>query len=95
MKNIPLEILQQLTVETDDYGVTSVELAPIKKQCEDCGNMVRNRSVQNKWHKNPVPHWRKKCNACKLWSHPEENTFDMTNVDLHRFLLAKYNNLDK
>lgn len=95
MKNIPLEILQQLTIETDDYGQTHVQLSSDRKQCADCGNWVRNRSVQNKWNLKPVPHWRKKCNACKMWSHPEENSFDMTNVDLHRFLLSKYGPGDK
>lgn len=58
-------------------GKEVAELKPRQQQCQDCNKTVINRTVTRTIYHTPVPHWRTKCLACKMYKNPRTGNFDL------------------
>jgi len=65
-----------------------IELLGLKTEerpCEDCGKLVKDRTVSRKLLTSPVDHWRVSCNLCKMSQNPETGKFTVNNKIVQTF----------
>lgn len=95
---IPKEIFCRLTFapkkakgDPDKIQSISYEDQP----CEDCGKLVNNRIIEKRMSHSPVPHYRTRCQNCKLIYNPITECYDLTSESSLAFFKRFYSTDDK
>jgi len=96
---IPSEILERITwtkngkLPGDPDYIKSISHTP--QPCEDCGLIVENRRIQQRFHDSPQKHFRKKCLNCKKFYNPQTKQYDLNSQEVLAFFRKFFCDNDK
>jgi hypothetical protein len=84
------ELPENIQLYVDREGMLRAKVDYPTKQCEDCGQMCKNRVTEYKMHIHPMLHWRHRCNICNLFEHPDTEEFCLTRIEINEYYRQKY-----
>lgn len=84
-----MELPENIKLYVDRFGMLKAKIEYPLTQCEDCGQMCKNRVTEYKMHTNPMLHWRHQCKICKLWEHPDSEKFCLTSTEIKQYYKEK------
>ena len=69
---------QAIEIDDTDNPTLYYKIKKLKsdvRKCDDCSKKVKNRTVTKKLYAYPVKHWRKLCNNCNMFEHPDSGKY--------------------
>lgn len=83
-KPIPEELAQRLKY---NFKTGNNKLLPELRKCDDCSQMVENRTVEMRWRTPPYRpgHWARRCDKCNLYANPETGVFEFDLKQINAF----------
>jgi hypothetical protein len=77
------------------FGIRIIEMNIKSEPCPDCELEVKDRRTTLKLFSTPNPHWRERCNNCRLTRNPESGEFEFTDVESSIYFREKYQDSSK